>query len=162
MCCCCVEKKAEVITFVHSSCKVTTIVSKSKSKNMFTRRIVQVNASRLLRSHGTCQTARNFTRLTVACGGDDVHSKWLFLGAAAGVLASLALCDQQKAVCDAENPAPRGHPACSLRNISYDEFKDDDRENIWVALDGGVYDVTAFLDAHPGGTTRYYCNKFVI
>ena len=26
-------------------------------------------------------------------------------------------------------------------------------ESCWVAIDGGVYDVTEFLDEHPGGAT---------
>ena len=27
-------------------------------------------------------------------------------------------------------------------------------QQVWVSLNGGVYNVTAFLDAHPGGATR--------
>ena len=28
------------------------------------------------------------------------------------------------------------------------------RSQVWVALEGAVYDVTRFLDAHPGGAER--------
>lgn len=72
----------------------------------------------------------------------------------AGTISSLVLASQQHAECDCENPAPRGHPACGLPRISYEDFKNEAREKIWVTMDGGVYDVTAFLDAHPGGTSR--------
>lgn len=41
-----------------------------------------------------------------------------------------------------------------LPTISIAEFKGDHGDKVWVALDCGVYDVTAFLDAHPGGSGR--------
>jgi hypothetical protein len=55
---------------------------------------------------------------------------------------------------DAETPAPPGHPAANLKVVSYDEFKLGKKDRVWVTLDGGVYDVTTFLDAHPGGVDR--------
>lgn len=56
--------------------------------------------------------------------------------------------------CDAENPAPAGHPAAALPTLSLDEFRKHRNGRVWVALDGGVYDVTPFMDAHPGGAER--------
>eukprot|EP00040_Diaphanoeca_grandis_P018983 m.99943 g.99943 ORF g.99943 m.99943 type:complete len:670 (-) comp27206_c0_seq1:115-2124(-) len=41
-----------------------------------------------------------------------------------------------------------------LPTISLSDFRKPRDEAVWVALDGGVYDVTPFLDAHPGGAGR--------
>ena len=121
---------------------------------MFSRRFFQVNACRLARIQNV-SPSRNLTRLACASQSGEANQSWLYAsGAVAAIVASLAYSSQQKVECDCENPAPRGHPACALPKISYDNFKDDSRENIWVTMDGGVYDVTAFLDAHPGGTSR--------
>ena len=38
--------------------------------------------------------------------------------------------------------------------LSLEEVRADHGEEVWVCLDGGVYNVTPFLDAHPGGATR--------
>jgi len=38
--------------------------------------------------------------------------------------------------------------------IPLSEVQADHDGNVWVCLDGGVYDVTAFLEAHPGGSSR--------
>ena len=38
--------------------------------------------------------------------------------------------------------------------MSLTKFKEGQDDRVWVALDGGVYDVTPFLDAHPGGAHR--------
>jgi cytochrome b involved in lipid metabolism len=124
---------------------------------MFSRRFLQVHVTRLARGQNINHASRNLAGLVHASQSstNEANKNWLYAGVAAGILASLAFASQQKAACDCENPAPRGHPASALPNISYKDFKNDARENIWVTMDGGVYDVTAFLDAHPGGTSRY-------
>ena len=50
-------------------------------------------------------------------------------------------------------PPVSGH-AASLPVMSLAEFREGKCGRVWVALDGGVYDVTPFLDAHPGGSER--------
>ena len=65
-----------------------------------------------------------------------------------------ALTESPEVHADVETPAPPGHPAAILPNISLKQFKKGQPERIWVAMDGGVYDVTPFLDAHPGGAHR--------
>jgi cytochrome b involved in lipid metabolism len=127
---------------------------------MFSRRLLQGNATRLVRywSSATSGAGGAVAWVAVAAHSQDAKQSW-HMGAAAvtvalaGIVSSLALASHT-ADCDCENPAPRGHPASALPQITYDCFKDDSRENIWVTMDGGVYDVTAFLDAHPGGTSR--------
>merc|ERR1719320_759646 len=37
---------------------------------------------------------------------------------------------------------------------SLDQVRADHGNETWVILDGGVYDVTSFLEAHPGGASR--------
>ncbi|CEH13483.1 cytochrome b5 [Ceraceosorus bombacis] len=38
------------------------------------------------------------------------------------------------------------------KTFSIDEIKKhNSEESIWVVIDGGVYDMTSFLDDHPGG-----------
>lgn len=74
--------------------------------------------------------------------------------AAVGVAAGLFATATLKSHCDAENPAPSGHPAAALPTISIEELRKDRNGRVWVALDGGVYDVTPFMDAHPGGAER--------
>lgn len=38
------------------------------------------------------------------------------------------------------------------RSISLDEIeKHDSRESCWMAIEGQVYDVTKYIDLHPGG-----------
>jgi len=46
-------------------------------------------------------------------------------------------------------PAPENLPT-----ISIDELKADHGEEVWVSWKGGVFNVTPFLEAHPGGVTR--------
>jgi cytochrome b involved in lipid metabolism len=121
---------------------------------MFSRRFVQVNAARLAHIQNFNCASRNLAGLAYVSQGNETNKNWQYVGAAAASIVALALASQQHAKCDCENPAPRGHPASALPNICYDDFKNDARENIWVTMDGGVYDVTAFLDAHPGGTSR--------
>lgn len=41
-----------------------------------------------------------------------------------------------------------------LPTISLERFQGDHDGRVWVAMQGGVYDVTPFLDAHPGGSGR--------
>ena len=38
--------------------------------------------------------------------------------------------------------------------MSLEEFQKGQPERTWVAFEGGIYDVTEFLDAHPGGPAR--------
>lgn len=45
-------------------------------------------------------------------------------------------------------------PAATLPTISLEEFRKYRDGRVWVTLDGGVYDVTPFMDAHPGGAER--------
>lgn len=81
-------------------------------------------------------------------------NSWALLGA--GFLSSMLsiVLGGKKALFDAETPAPPGHPAANLPLISYEQFKAGKKDRVWVTLDGGVYDVTSFMDAHPGGTDR--------
>jgi len=44
------------------------------------------------------------------------------------------------------------------RTISLEEF-DKDRPEIWVSWRGGVYDITPFVNAHPGGSDRLLMAK---
>ncbi|CAG2163670.1 unnamed protein product [Oppiella nova] len=38
------------------------------------------------------------------------------------------------------------------REFTSDEVRDhDERDSLWVIVDAGVYDVTRFIDDHPGG-----------
>jgi cytochrome b involved in lipid metabolism len=77
---------------------------------------------------------------------------WGLIGA--GILSSCLLLGAKEALLDAETPAPPGHPASNLPLLSYDQFKAGKKDRVWVTLDGGVYDVTSFMDAHPGGIDR--------
>lgn len=44
------------------------------------------------------------------------------------------------------------HPVAQLRNISAEELAVHvKRESAWLSLDGVVYDVTTYLNFHPGG-----------
>ena len=94
---------------------------------------------------------------------------------AAGVAAAIAGCtvlcsslrsEAAPAKCSASKPAPSLHcsprpvispgqkrKATTLRTIPLEELWAD-REAVWVSFDGGVYDVTEFLDSHPGGSGR--------
>lgn len=102
---------------------------------MFSRRLLPV--ARLARGQSINYASRNLAGLACMSQSNEANNKnLLFLGAAAGIIASLALASQQKPQCDCENPAPRGHPASILPTISYTEFKNDARENIWVTMDG--------------------------
>eukprot|EP00041_Stephanoeca_diplocostata_P033613 m.1115910 g.1115910 ORF g.1115910 m.1115910 type:complete len:687 (-) comp24373_c0_seq1:124-2184(-) len=61
----------------------------------------------------------------------------------------------RKGVCDRENCVPLpGDPRPDLPTISLKDVRLDRGEDVWVTLNGGVYDVTKFLDAHPGGANR--------
>ena len=40
------------------------------------------------------------------------------------------------------------------RHISLEEFQGDHKGRVWVSWEGGVYDMTDFLSAHPGGPAR--------
>lgn len=71
-----------------------------------------------------------------------------------GFLSSFLFLGTSIAHSDAETPAPPGHPAANLPLMSYDEFKTGKKDRVWVTIDGGVYDVTTFMDAHPGGIDR--------
>lgn len=79
------------------------------------------------------------------------NSFYLLAGAIGLTAAGLST---NQTYCDAEKPAPPGHPAAILPTISLEEFRKDRDGRIWVTMDGGVYDVTPFLDAHPGGAER--------
>ena len=48
---------------------------------------------------------------------------------------------------------PRPDPK-TLPTISLDEVRADHGEKVWVTWDGGVFDVTEFLEVHPGGEHR--------
>lgn len=82
------------------------------------------------------------------------------------VLCSSLRSEAAPANCSASKPAPSLHcsprpvispgqkrKATTLRTIPLEELWAD-REAVWVSFDGGVYDVTEFLDSHPGGSGR--------
>lgn len=48
-----------------------------------------------------------------------------------------------------------GRHRCDLREIPAEEVKKHRRmeEGVWVTFDGGVYDVTEFVEGHPGGSS---------
>jgi cytochrome b involved in lipid metabolism len=102
-------------------------------------------------------TPRFYARHTVALislkeDRQSQSSSWALVGA--GIISSLFLLGNKAALLDAETPAPPGHPASSLPLLSYEQFKAGKKDRVWVTLDGGVYDVTSFMDAHPGGIDR--------
>ena len=74
-------------------------------------------------------------------------SKVLLLGAAAFASVCALASD---ATCEAEVE----HRTGPLPVISLEEFRKYRDGRVWVTLDAGVYDVTPFLDAHPGGAER--------
>jgi cytochrome b involved in lipid metabolism len=112
---------------------------------------------RLLTTAKTIFSPRFYARHTIALTTlkderQSQSSSWALIGA--GILSSLLLLGNKVALLDAETPAPPGHPASSLPLLSYDQFKAGKKDRVWVTLDGGVYDVTSFMDAHPGGIDR--------
>ncbi|KAI8592359.1 cytochrome b5-like heme/steroid binding domain-containing protein [Geranomyces variabilis] len=43
-------------------------------------------------------------------------------------------------------------PAAGPRSLEWDEIsKHNKRDDLWMVIDGKVYDTTRFLDEHPGG-----------
>ena len=60
---------------------------------------------------------------------------------------SIETIDESKEV-DVEDMVRR-HPMMPLQ-----EFRQGQPERTWVAFDEGIYDVTEFLEAHPGGPAR--------
>lgn len=53
-----------------------------------------------------------------------------------------------------EDPFHPYHRTMDLPTISLEEVQKDHGDQVWVVLNGGVYNVTTFLDAHPGGAQR--------
>ena len=51
-------------------------------------------------------------------------------------------------------PLPQVHKREDLPTFTLEYFRKGSDDRVWVALDGGVYDMTPFLDAHPGGAHR--------
>ena len=58
--------------------------------------------------------------------------------------------NDRSALNDSQSEGPPG----ALPTITLDEFRKYRDGRVWVTLDAGVYDVTPFLDAHPGGAER--------
>lgn len=108
---------------------------------MLSRRLLPI--ARLARGQNLSYASRNLAGLACVSQNNEAkyNKRWLYMGAAASVVASLALISQQntQTKCDCENPAPRGHPASALPTFTYAEFKNDCRENIWVTMDGKPY-----------------------
>jgi predicted heme/steroid binding protein len=53
---------------------------------------------------------------------------------------------------DAGDGAPSAAPARSLVQVSLSELsRHIDRGNLWIAIDGAVYDVSSYDERHPGG-----------
>jgi len=49
--------------------------------------------------------------------------------------------------------ARENRDAPSVREVSLEELlRHSSREDCWIVIDGGVYDVTSWLPKHPGGT----------
>ena len=51
-------------------------------------------------------------------------------------------------------PLPQVRKRGDLPTFTLEYFRKGSDDRVWVALDGGVYDMTPFLDAHPGGAHR--------
>jgi sulfite oxidase len=49
---------------------------------------------------------------------------------------------------------PKGPEKVKLPVLGLDKVREDHDGHVWVTYKGGVYDVTVFLDAHPGGSGR--------
>ena len=53
---------------------------------------------------------------------------------------------------DKQNKDPNASAQSKARKISMEEVKKHDtEEDAWIVVNGKVYDVTKFLDDHPGG-----------
>lgn len=55
----------------------------------------------------------------------------------------------------AEEEPPQAGPPADGEGIPLDEVEENDSaESCWTVIDGTVYDVTAWIDQHPGGPDR--------
>ena len=137
------------------------------------RLLVGAHGSVVLRSRHSCLfAARSFSsQLPAAISGNEGvnHLRVAALGAAALVTAMATNTVNNDA--DVPSPAPQQRVAendalildntneyqrksNNLPTFSLEKFREGVDDRVWVAMDGGVYDVTPFLDAHPGGVTR--------
>jgi len=104
-------------------------------------------------------------RVTSSSSSND--NTTLLTGAAI-LLSGLTIASAKQASCDdavATPPTTTPHGTADLPEMyrrlsrripefSLEKFRAGQDDRIWVALDGGIYDVTPFLDAHPGGVSR--------
>jgi hypothetical protein len=62
--------------------------------------------------------------------------------------------DDDQAVAATATPTSTSGPAASTTLALADLGAHDSRADCWVAIDGGVYDLTSYIDQHPGGAQR--------
>ncbi|KZP00040.1 L-mandelate dehydrogenase [Calocera viscosa TUFC12733] len=104
------------------------------------------------RSAGARNLARRTYATTSRAGPKGIWAEVLIIGAAA-VVGSVAL--SQRVNLDAK-PKGKSQAATTTpsgaRLISYEELqKHTTRESCWILVQDQIYDVTNFLDTHPGG-----------
>lgn len=113
---------------------------------------------RELSGHSRALSARLFKGENRGEGGSRFHRMLAAGSIGISGLGALALATNDSRTAsvyaDVETPAPPGHPAAKLPTMALKVFRAGQDERVWVAMDGGVYDVTPFLDAHPGGAHR--------
>ena len=75
--------------------------------------------------------------------------------AAACVAASVS-SNSERASCKSAGPSPYGKrdgfPIISKAEVA--KHKSKEAGGVWVTYAGGVYDITEFIDSHPGGSSR--------
>jgi len=103
------------------------------------------------RSAGARNLARRTYVTTSKAASRGIWAEVLIIGAAA-VIGSVAISprvhlDAARSKSQVETVTPSG-----VRIISYEELqKHTTRESCWIMVRDRIYDVTAFLDLHPGG-----------
>ena len=62
--------------------------------------------------------------------------------------------DEDQALAATATPTSTSGPAASTTLALADLAAHDSTADCWVAIDGGVYDLTSYIDQHPGGAQR--------